>query len=593
MHTHIIDLDTFEHKKKPSSFWFFRGVAGMATLLIVINLALFCLPSNRVSPGTKIGDIPIGWLTRDEAVKKLRSQLPAVENRQLTLTWQEKNWTKMSHELGESWAVENAVNTTLAPVVEKNLIDRWLLRWDMWLKRSNFPITTQLDTFKTEEWVQGIAKEVDILGERPRFIEKNGRVTLESGKAGQEVIQEEMVKELVTKPEQVNFELLVAPTNPPLSADARIRAEKRQTAWAGKELRFVGEPTDRVLSLTTPHILPLLLLPEGFHAESVENNLRNTLSSWEREPQDAQWKISGDGNKLETFVPDKAGRTLNWPALTSSVIEKLNALEQSSSRSAEIAVAFEEKKPKKTLKELNDLGVEERIGFGVSSYGHSIPNRIFNVGLTASRINLTLVKAGEEFSFNKSAGDISKATGYKTAYVIKDGITQLGDGGGVCQVSTTVFRAALNAGLPITKWKAHSYRVGYYEQNSQPGFDATVYAPSTDFRFLNDTGHALVVTTSADSENQHMVVEIWGKSDGRESTISDYSLGNQRPAPPTLFVDDPTLPRGTRKQIDWSAAGATTKFTYTVKNKDGSERFKRQFVSNFQPWRAVYLVGTL
>jgi vancomycin resistance protein YoaR len=247
--------------------------------------------------------------------------------------------------------------------------------------------------------------------------------------------------------------------------------------------------------------------------------------------------------------------------------------------------------PKIKTGDVNNLGIKELIGTGKSTFFHSIPGRVFNVNLAASRISGTLVGPGEEFSFVKAVGDISKTTGYQTAYIISEGRTVLGDGGGVCQVSTTTFRAALDAGLPITERKAHAYRVGYYEQDSPPGIDATVYYPTADLKFLNDTGNYILIQETVDTKNLSMKVEIYGTSDGRKSSLSKPRISNQSPPPPTMYVDDPTLPLGTMKQIDWSAWGAKVVFDYKVE-RNGENIYEKTFVSNYQPWQAVYLKGT-
>jgi vancomycin resistance protein YoaR len=141
--------------------------------------------------------------------------------------------------------------------------------------------------------------------------------------------------------------------------------------------------------------------------------------------------------------------------------------------------------PEVSLSDVNRLGIKERIGVGRSEFvGSALLPEFTILCLAASRLNGTLVKPGEEFSFNKAVGEISAATGYQSAYVIKGNRTELGDGGGVCQDSTTVFRAALDAGLPITMRQSHSYRVSYYEQGTKVGIDATVYSPLPDLRFL-------------------------------------------------------------------------------------------------------------
>ena len=242
------------------------------------------------------------------------------------------------------------------------------------------------------------------------------------------------------------------------------------------------------------------------------------------------------------------------------------------------------------LSSLNSLGINERIGFAESFFYHSIPNRVHNVELTARRVNLTLIPPGGEFSYNKTVGDVSSANGWLQAHIIKQGRTVLGDGGGLCQGSTTLFRAALNAGLPIVERRGHSYRVGYYEQNSPAGIDATVFAPSVDFRFKNDTPATILITMTVDPKNYYMLIEFWGTSDGRKAEISDITLFNVTPALPTIYQDDPTLPPGTLKQVDFAAGGAKTSFHYVV-TRNGEKLQDQVFKTTYQPWAAVYLRG--
>ncbi len=242
--------------------------------------------------------------------------------------------------------------------------------------------------------------------------------------------------------------------------------------------------------------------------------------------------------------------------------------------------------------QINDLGIRELVGRGVSYFGGSIANRIHNVGLGSSRINGTLVPPGDSFSFNRSVGEVSGATGYKQAYVISAGKTVLDDGGGICQVSTTVFRAALDAGLPIISRTGHAYRVGYYEQNGfGPGLDATVWAPSVDFVFKNDTAKHILVQTIFDPNQARLEVDLYGTRDGRTAEISAPVVSNQVAPPPEKREDDPTVPKGTVKQVDFAAWGASTIFTRKVYRGDkliSNDVFR----TNYRPWQAVFLVGT-
>ena len=247
--------------------------------------------------------------------------------------------------------------------------------------------------------------------------------------------------------------------------------------------------------------------------------------------------------------------------------------------------------PKVTTEKANSLGIKELIGRGSSSFYHSIENRVYNVGLAASRLNGILIPPGNVFSFNDAVGDISGLTGYKQAYIIKDGKTILGDGGGVCQVSTTLFRAALNAGLPVTERWAHAYRVGYYEQDSPPGIDATVYAPSNDLKIKNDTDSYILIQNTFNAENLTLSFELYGQKDGRIVSLTKPQVWGQTPPPPDLYQDDPTLPKGIVKQVDFAASGAKTSFDYKVE-KGGKITFQTTFYSNYRPWQAVYLKGT-
>ena len=214
-----------------------------------------------------------------------------------------------------------------------------------------------------------------------------------------------------------------------------------------------------------------------------------------------------------------------------------------------------------------------------------------NVALTAAKLNGILLAPGETFSFNQTIGDVSAETGFQQAYIIKEGRTVLGDGGGVCQDSTTMFRAALDAGLEIVQRNAHAYRVSYYEQNSPAGIDATVYSPSPDFKFKNDTPAHILIQTTVNTGANYLKIEVYGTSDGRVSTISNARLWDQVPPPPALYQDDPSLPNGQVKQIDWEAWGAKAAFDWKVVR--GSETLhEKTFYSNYRPWQAVYLRGT-
>ncbi len=248
-------------------------------------------------------------------------------------------------------------------------------------------------------------------------------------------------------------------------------------------------------------------------------------------------------------------------------------------------------RPEIKLSDINDYGIEEFIAEGKSDFTHSIPQRVHNLTLAASKFNGVLIPKNKEFSFNETVGDISSLTGYQPAYIIKEGKTVLGDGGGVCQVSTTFFRAALNAGLPIIERQAHAYRVSYYENDSQPGFDATVFAPLVDLKIKNNTPAYILIETEIDMENNLLYFKLFGKKDSRRIEISPATVYDVVPPLEPKYQDDPTLKKGVVKQVDFPAWGSKAFFTYKVYQGD-KLGVNEKFFSNFRPWAAVYLVGT-
>jgi vancomycin resistance protein YoaR len=296
--------------------------------------------------------------------------------------------------------------------------------------------------------------------------------------------------------------------------------------------------------------------------------------------------------KVTAFKRSQDGQTVDLPLLNSTLNSKFTiVLSSKKPQALTIKIPIRVLKPNITTEEVNNLGIKELLSTGISLFQHSIPSRIYNITLASERLNGILVKPGETFSFNKALGDVSAFTGYQQAFIIKNGKTVLGDGGGVCQVSTTLFRALLNAGLPIVERNAHAYRVSYYEQDSPPGLDATVYSPTVDLKFKNDTSNYILIQTSVDQINQQLWFYLYGSKDGRETVIEKPTIINQIPPPPDMYQDDPTLPKDIIKQIDFAAWGARVSFTRQV-TKDGKVIISDKFVSNFRPWRAVYLRGT-
>ncbi len=369
--------------------------------------------------------------------------------------------------------------------------------------------------------------------------------------------------------------------------DSKLLADQAMTIGRSSN----NTPTN--VSLMLQAYMNTINLPPAYHySEQKLNKLIEPLAQQINvQPVDPLFNFLN--GKVITFRQGINGKILDEEALKKEILVKLeNAALVNKKEQLTIVMPVKALPVPIAASEAAHLGIKERIAQGSSEFYHSAPERVFNISLAASRLNGIIIKSGEIFSFDKAVGDISSLTGYKQAYVIDNGRTVLGDGGGVCQVSTTLFRAALSAGLPIIERHQHAYRVGYYEQDSGPGFDAAIYSPTVDLKFKNNTGHALLIQTYIDTVSDHLTFAFYGTRDpNRQVSISNPVILSQTPAPPPLYQDDPTLPVGQLKQVDFAANGADVYFTRTV-TENGEVVIYDKFTSNYKPWQAVYLKGT-
>ncbi len=330
-------------------------------------------------------------------------------------------------------------------------------------------------------------------------------------------------------------------------------------------------------------------VPVTFDEEKVDSFVDKIAKSIDRPTKDAGVRF--ENGKVVAFTEAIDGQLLDRSEVKNLVLNNILVEAVGSETQSTINLPVKTKKAKITNNEINSLGINERIGRGISYFAGSIANRKSNITLGSKLISGTIIAPGEIFSFNNLVGPVSAEQGFKQAYVINKGKTVLDDGGGICQVSTTVFRAALNSGLPILKRTAHAYRVGYYEQNGfKPGLDATIFSPSVDFQFKNDTAKHILIQAVVDVGHSKLQVDIFGTSDGRRVELGNVLVSNVIPAPEPLYQDDLTIPNGTVKQVEHAANGATTIFSRKVYKGD-LLIIDESFKSVFRPWQAVFLVG--
>jgi vancomycin resistance protein YoaR len=302
-------------------------------------------------------------------------------------------------------------------------------------------------------------------------------------------------------------------------------------------------------------------------------------------------KLNISNGKITEFQGAQEGREINREQTLLAINQNFVAGEQK-----EIVLVVETTQPKILTKDVNDLGINEIIGNGISDFSGSPVNRRHNIKNGGAILNGVLIKPDEEFSLLTTLGPVDDTTGYLQELVIKGNRTIPEYGGGLCQIGTTIFRAALASGLPIVERQNHSYRVSYYEP---AGMDATIYIPRPDVKFINDTGHHILIQTKIDGNELRF--EFWGTKDGRTMKYSGQTessnlydvkpkiWGLVSPAP-TKYVESTDVAVGKQKCTEKAHVGATTEFSYSVTYPNGETK-EQTFRSVYKPWQAVCLVG--
>ena len=250
-------------------------------------------------------------------------------------------------------------------------------------------------------------------------------------------------------------------------------------------------------------------------------------------------------------------------------------------------VALEVKPPQRNVRNWVESGITALYAKGISSFKGSPEFRVRNIIVGASKLDNDYIEKDAELDFNASVGDINKATGFVEGFVIVGGTLEKEDGGGICQVSTTLFRAAYNAGLPITERHQHSHRVSYYDP---VGFEATVYAPDKNLKFKNDSGKTLLIQTEWDEKAQTLAFYLFGRAPDRKVTISKPAISAFKPAAQPSYSPDPKMRLGSARRIDVPMQGMTSVITRRVTMSDGKVR-KDTLKSVYAPWGAVYAVN--
>lgn len=562
----------------------FIALAITATPLIIL-LAPLVLNYNKSGNNTFVVDKDYSHLSRPEIINRLNQDFIIPQKINLQFDTQVFYLNTAS--------ISASINTdkTAGSLLYRRLDEGIFKYIKYFFNPKKFSLKIDYDDKQLNEVVEAIASQIEKPFVPTELVLKNKNITVSPGVSGLFVNQELIKKTVLNNLEFAKF-------NDSILIETKVVGEIPNTTQVEQTIDRAKKIIDKSIVLSTDldtitiddqTLISWIDFNNGYQLDKINIYTQNIAKSFTKDPIDAVFKFQN--GQVTEFKPAQNGIIVNPDSLSQEIMASFINLEKSNEKQEKLIPSFESIEPKIKNSDVNDLGIKELLGKGTSTFWHSSAIRNINITKGSSIVNRILVAPGDTFSFVKSLGEVSLAAGYKQAYIIRQGKTELDVGGGVCQVSTTLFRAMLDAGLNITERKNHAYRVSYYEEDSKPGFDATVFIPSPDLKFVNDTAHHVLIQSVLDMDNRRLTYEIYGTSDGRKVNISNYRQWDSTPPPPDVWIDDPTLPAGKVVKDEQAIRGLKTAFDWTVTDKDGNILHQKTFQSNFAAWAAVYRRG--
>jgi len=571
------DMKKFKHK----SFFLFSSLIAISLSLSIFSYFVF---NQKIFRANVLG-VSIESLTTQQAQEKLMQELVLPLNINIEIQNE-----KFNLDLAE---IEAKINyqETVSDIYNQPRTGSVTERAKKVLAALHSPYQASPVVYynqeKLDEYLSVLAGQVYIQPNYPNIDIQNGQLVVSQGEQGQELDIQTLKNKIINNLSLLSDKkIVITPTKTGVKLNQTIinNIYSKQELLKNKDLTLRYDDFEYALSLE--QILELEFEVNGTQDGpfvTLLDELKSEIEQTAKNPVFVE-----ENGKVEEFEASTQGIAINQAEFQKTLTSKVLGL-AASSEPQELSISVTKTSPEISTQDVNNYGIKELIGQGESNYVGSSLERRHNVALAASKFDGVLISPGEVFSFIDTVGDISVFTGFKQSYVIMGNETVLGDGGGVCQVSTTLFRAALDAGLEIVERRPHSYRVAYYEQGFDPGIDATIYSPTVDLKIKNNTGNHILVQTKVINNNK-LIFEFYGTDDGREVGLSKPVITEIIDAPEDLYIDDPTIPTGEVKQIDYRANGAKVYFDYKVV-RDGETLFEKTFYSNYRPWQARFLRG--
>ncbi len=559
---------------------------------LVLAYEAWC--ADRIYPGVWVGEVPVGGLRPEEAARRLRERLTVPPIR---LVGPGQVWDAPAADIGLQLLADATARAAFQ--VGRGPEDGPVTHLLLLIKgRSVSPIFS-FDESAARLYLQALAKGIDVPPEDATFTLQGLIPVSTPARPGRMLDVERALADLrrsLQNPGGAQVELVIREV-PPQVTDAEAARVRAEALLSAPFTLLLPDPRqgDPGPWLLAPERLAGMLTTtvQGGHfaitldREALRAVLEEIAPSLAIEPVDARFHFDRRTGGLVPISPSSPGRALDVEAS----IENILAAVAAGQHTAPLAVrAVPPRYPDTATAE--ELGIRELVAEGDSYFIGSPSGRDHNIRLAASKFDGLVIAPGETFSFNRYLGEVSAEAGYDEAYVTMGEQLAIEVGGGICQVSTTVFRAALRGGYPIVERWAHYHRVGYYELRGHgPGLDATIYAPLVDFKFVNDRPTALLIETEVEEANHRLIFRFYSTDDGRRVEIRGPVITDEREPGPPIYQLDEKLPPGT--VVEWQKAqkGFTATVERWVYDAAGNLLYHDVIVSKYAPRRAAYHYG--
>ncbi len=571
---------------RKAGFFVGGGIVLAAILFIFFNLAY----TDKVYPKVYIGTTNFGGMDRKEAADSLSKLIEQSAGGELYFDFGDKNYSQTISGLEANYSAQKEATLNELMGVGRNGGLGKILVEEL---KSIFSHNQVFASFTLKEdklagFLKTIAGEIDIPVKDATIDMAEGQAKVVSEQTGREfnldlnntIARETIGSFAFQKPtpfavRQISPQILAAGALKALPETERLLALKIVLRGKDKEFTITNKETAGLITFAKDggNLKPVI---DNAKVASYVDLIAGQVNQG---AQDA--KFSVEGGRVVTFQTSQEGFELDKEQTISQIVRAYLQGPQE----IELTVKVTEPKVKNNA---STSGINELIGEGRTSWRGSPPNRIHNLTLGASKISGTLVEPGQEFSTLHALAPITMDNGYLKELVIKNGNRVEPDvGGGLCQVSTTLFRAVIYSGMKVTARTAHSFRVSYYEP--PVGMDATVFDPAPDFRFVNDYPTPILIWAIA--SNNSLVFQIYGTKDGRQIEISNPVTFNYVGAGDPIYTESATMAPGAIRQVERATAGASASFTYRVTTAVGKVLENETFFSKYVPVPNSYLYG--